>query len=162
MTTSFLGIPIDGDIVRAERRVQQRPLGEFSPVIQAVLDDEHMTEFGWQQYTPYFNDGDPCVFSAGTPWFRTDAEAPGDDDDLYKLQVDYHPTLGTSRWDETARRHVAVELPADKAALSAKCQALAAAIEGGAFDDVLIDAFGDHADITIKRDGITVECYEHD
>ena len=43
--------------------------------------------------------------------FREERPA-GDDDDLYELQVDCHPTLGTGRWDEKAARYVAVELPA--------------------------------------------------
>jgi hypothetical protein len=159
MTTSFLGIPIDGDIVRAERKVQQRPLEEFSPLLQAVLDDPQVTEFGWRQCTPYFNDGEPCVFGAHGAWVRTAGDEDADRDDL---DVGVHVTLGPRLWNPGAGRYVDVERAPEKAALYGRCKELASAVEGGAFDDVLLEAFGDHADITVRRDGITVEFYEHD
>jgi hypothetical protein len=28
----------------------------------------HMIQFSWTQYTPFYNDGDPCVFSSGHNW----------------------------------------------------------------------------------------------
>lgn len=73
-STNFLGIPIDGDIGRGEKRANQKPLTELEPLIRALLDDDGMVEFGWRQYTPYFNDGDACTFRVGEPWFRTVAE----------------------------------------------------------------------------------------
>lgn len=171
-TTSFLGIPVDGDIVRPDRRVKQRPLGEFTPLVQAVLDDQFVTEFGWRQYTPYFNDGDPCVFGAHGLWVRTvvdsgsrdgsDRDGEDEDADRDQLDLDYHPTLSPRRWNEKAARFEDVELAPQKAASYARCKALADAIDSGAFDEVLLEAFGDHADIAVKRDGITVEFYEHD
>jgi hypothetical protein len=170
--TTFLGIPIDGAIVRGERKPDQRPLEELAPLMQAVLDDPLVTEFGWTQFTPYFNDGDPCVFSTRAPWFRTAAEvpAPGDEDeesddesdDEDRLTIDHHPTLGTSHWNGKTCRYVDVKLSPDRAVTSAKCKELSGAIEGGTFDVVLLDAFGDHAEITVKRTGITVDFYDHD
>ena len=29
-----------------------------------------LESFGWSQYTPYFNDGDTCVFSANTNYIK--------------------------------------------------------------------------------------------
>lgn len=168
MTTSFLGIPVEGDIVRGDKKPDQRPLEEFSPLVQAVLDDEHVTGFGWRQYTPYFNDGDPCVFGAHGLRVRTvedGDESSGEDDedgDEDKLDLDYHPTLSPRRWNEKAGRFEDIDLAPGKAATYARCRALADAIDSGEFDEVLLEAFGDHADIAVKRDGITVEFYEHD
>jgi hypothetical protein len=42
------------------------------------------------------------------------------------------------------------------------CAALADAIDSGAFEDVLLEAFGDHARVTVRAAGITVDTYEHD
>lgn len=36
------------------------------------------------------------------------------------------------------------------------------AVEGGEFDHVLFELFGDHAAVTVRRDGIEVESYDHD
>jgi len=173
-TTSFLGIPIDGDIVRAERNVRQRPLEDLAPLMQAVLDDDGIACFGWRQYTPYFNDGEPCVFSAHGVWAARpeDLDENGERDRDAELDVDYgghHGSYEGGEWvnnPETGDGLPYVRVGAryvgpDKARYD-RLLAVNDAIDSGAFDDVLLDAFGDHAEITVKRDGITVEFYEHD
>lgn len=215
VTSNFLGIPIDGDITRGDKRVEQRPLSELEPLIRAVLDDQTMHSFGWTQYTPYFNDGEPCIFGVNEPWFRTvadvenadrsearekrerglaamrtavnagtlhpdvlaraeeeAAEADGDDEDYdhednYTFTLaayDGHPTLGRrpGRWSQGSRDYVYDPYEGPDEARFDRVRALSQAIEGGAFEDVLLDAFGDHAEITVTRDGITVREYSHD
>lgn len=200
---NFLGIPIEGDINRGEDRVDQKPLEELSPLMQAVLDDPGVARFGWRQYTPYFNDGDPCVFGVRELWAdppaaempaevrdrltrievmydeglltREEADAartgvPGyqdepDEDYRYKYDgIEYdkrwgdrdrHYNRATSSWD-----YDPYEGPSE--ATYDRLMALNDAIQSGAFDNVLLDAFGDHADITITRKGIKVEEYSHD
>lgn len=167
MTTqqNFLGIPVQGDITRGSDRVEQKPIEELQPVLQAVLDDPTIVEFGWRQYTPYFNDGEPCTFSAHGTWVRTDADKDADEDEL---EMWGHRTLGkvTTEWaenPENGRREKSGETyeGPDRARYD-RCKALESAVEGGAFEHVLLDAFGDHANITVRRDGIQVEFYEHD
>lgn len=63
VSRTFFGIPIDGDIAFAERKAAQRPIEDLQPLMQALLDDPGIEWFGWRQYTPYFNDGEPCVFN---------------------------------------------------------------------------------------------------
>lgn len=165
--TNFLGIPIDGEI-RRDSQVPQRPLSDLEPLIRAVLDDESIVDLGWTQYTPYYNDGEPCTFRIGAVWFRTaeDVAASEDDDehdeDHYSLwdhptlgrrPIVYHPhggisELGTYEGPDEARYD--------------RVKALDDAIDSGAFDHVLLDAFGDHARVTVRRTGITVEFYDHD
>lgn len=168
---TFLGIPVDGDITRGETRVEQRPIEELQPILQAVLNDPTVIEFGWRQYTPYFNDGEPCTFSVSGLWVRTtdlaaadDEEQDDDEADPYRLEMWGHPTMGkrASTWNEQTRTYDkgAYEGP-DKARFD-RCQALEHAIEGGAFENVLLDAFGDHARVTVRRDGIQVDSYEHE
>lgn len=154
MTNSFLGIPISGTIVRGEHSVPQRPLEEFTPLIQAVLDDENVSAFGWQQYTPYFNDGEPCVFGANGLWAAPQGRSRSEDEDPYEST--FHVEYG-SIWGGY-RNEIAPELEDTRERL----RTLNTAIERGEFDDVLLDAFGDHAEITVRRDGITVESYSHE
>lgn len=104
MTMTFLGIPVEGDITKADKRTPQRPLEDLAPLMQAVLDDDGIAAFGWRQCTPYFNDGDPCVFSAYGVWFAPAEDASPDDadseddeyegDDTEELGL-YHGHLGT-------------------------------------------------------------------
>lgn len=140
--TSFLGVPVKGTIRRGATRVDQRPIEELRPLLEAVIADEKIVEFGWDQYTPYFNDGEPCEFSVYAPWVRTTGDA--EDAKTWNLEVQGHPTLEED--DPTWT----------------KAEALGAAVEGGAFENVLLEAFGDHAQIVVRKDGITVEFYEHD
>lgn len=71
---SFLGIPVIGEINKHSERKSQRPLAELEPLIRNVVEDPEIYAFGWAQYTPYFNDGEPCVFWVGDPWFLTIAD----------------------------------------------------------------------------------------
>lgn len=90
----------------------------------------------WEQYTPYFNDGDPCEFSVHD-WTVRMAGATGDadlDDDFdyipYKPQNPVYKTI----------------------------QDFEAAVP----EEVLEVAFGDHVQITATREGFEVEEYSHD
>lgn len=167
MTTqkNFLGIPIEGDITPGATRVEQKPIEELQPILQAVLDDPTITEFGWRQYTPYFNDGDPCEFSVHGTWVRTVDDTDADEDEL---EMWGHRSLGkvTTEWaenPENGRREKSGETyeGPDRARYD-RCKALEKAVEGGRFEVVLLEAFGDHAEIKVRRDGIEIEFYEHD
>ncbi|MEU9498206.1 hypothetical protein [Streptomyces sp. NPDC048196] len=165
--TNFLGIPVNGDVTRGETRVEQKPIEELQPILQAVLNDPTIVEFGWQQYTPYFNDGEPCTFRVNSTWVRTTADA--DVEDEYELEMWSHRSLGKTtggEWvddpDTGLRKKIGAQYEGPDEARYQQCKALEAAIEGGAFENVLLDAFGDHAAVTVRRDGIEVEFYEHD
>lgn len=161
MTMTFLGIPVEGDIAKSSR-VAQRPLEDLAPIMQAVLDDDGITSFGWRQYTPYFNDGDACVFGASGVWVRTVHDAD-EDIDTYELEVsDTHPSLGNQKYDSAQRRFMTYANERNDAGRFDRCDALSSAIDSGAFDDVPLEAFGDHAEITVRRDGISVATYEHE
>jgi hypothetical protein len=156
---NFLGIPVEGEITPGHR-IPQRPLAELQPLLRALLDDEAVVEFGWRQYTPYFNDGEPCLFGIDSLWVRTTADRPdADPDDLHVGRyANPHPTLGWRGW-EAGREwpYTGVDEPRYE-----RVRALADALTEGGFNDVLLDAFGDHATVTVRRDGIVVKFYEHD
>lgn len=98
-----------------------------------------LDHFGWTQYSPHFNDGDPCTFSANEPevWFVGDEEA--DEDDGY-----------FSTWEKAADDPQVL-------AFNAVSELL------GQFDsDTLETLFGDGYKITVNRDGVEVDEYDHD
>lgn len=162
---SFLGVPVTGDINATETRAEQKPIEDLAPLFQAVLNDELIVEFGWNQYTPYFNDGDPCMFRVGSPWFRTVNDEIDEDDDYQDtLGVDYgtHPTLGRFEFDYQGVHPVEKSCNSEHESTLRACRALSDAMGSDAFDDVLQANFGDHAQIVVRRDGIEVETYEHD
>ncbi|MFC7983854.1 hypothetical protein [Streptomyces sp. NPDC057336] len=164
---NFLGIPVQGDITPGATRVEQKPIEELQPILQAVLDDPTIVEFGWRQYTPYFNDGDPCEFNAHGTWVRTTDDADADEDEL---EMWGHRSLGDVKGGEWVddpdqpgrRKRVGAKYEGPDESRYHRCKALEKAIEGGAFEVVLLEAFGDHAEVTVCRDGIEVEFYSHD
>ena len=164
--TNFLGIKVTGDITRVNR-TDQRPQSEFEPFVKAVLDDPLILKFGWRQYTPYFNDGDECVFGASGLWVLTTKDKLEDEDgdeleddeieETYGLDYGSHPTLGGFDGPFANRVYKGSHQESWE-----RARALSEAIEGGEFDNVLLDLFGDHATVVVSRDGIEVETYEHD
>jgi len=176
---SFLGVPIIGDKRSGSTRAEQWPRGQFEDMFAGMLAEPFFLEFGWTQYTPYFNDGDPCEFGCRGFWVRTvGQEAVGvsstDDEDH---QGDYtderlelsswgggHSTLGKRvrrpgalDWNKSSYHYVG-----EREALYNQARAFSDAVEGGHFENVLLDLFGDHAEITVRKDGITIGKYSHD
>jgi hypothetical protein len=169
--TNFLGMPVSGDITESSTRTEQKSIEELAPLFQALVDDPTITRFGWSQYTPLFDDGDVCEFSVHYLWVRTTAEPEGAVDeygdeyeDGYSLNVDYHPSLGKVKqdWDAEAQEYVNKRYEGPDEDRYNRCQALDSALQSGAFDNVLLDNFGDHAMVTVRKDGIEVEFYSHD
>ncbi|GIE90270.1 hypothetical protein [Actinoplanes regularis] len=165
---NFLGIPVEGRITPGHQRVKQRPLSDLEPLLRAVLDDSSIKAFGWMQYTPYFNDGDPCVFEVCSPWFLTvDDPDPDDVEDPYEYEVHArrgHPSIGA--WKYSGNWPNRVPIPGSYVGPDVdrfeRVKALADALDSCAFEDVLLEAFGDHAKVTIRSSGITVDFYSHD
>ncbi len=158
---NFLGIPVDG-VITPSSRVPQLPLEDLQPLLRALLEDDDIVEFGWRQYTPYFNDGEPCIFRISEFWVRTTDDVDQGADELgVGRYAGPHPTLGDigrSGWGNDA-----VDLPyagTDEPRYR-RARALADAFDAGAFCDVLLEAFGDHAHVTVRRTGISVAFYEH-
>lgn len=67
----FLGMEVEGCGGSGEEsnRPEQYSIDHFKATISTILAHPEVTGIAWTQYTPYFNDGDPCVFSVGEPYF---------------------------------------------------------------------------------------------
>lgn len=89
--------------------------------------------FSWQQYTPHFNDGDECVFSAHI------------DHDSVKIN-------GVGEWDGDDYKEESTK---------AKYKEVAAFLRQ-IDEPTYKEMFGDHCQVTVRRNGITVEEYSHD
>lgn len=147
---NFLGLPIKGNIVSSgHQQVPQKPATDLAPLIESVLSVPEVTALRWRQYTPYFNDGEPCVFSAGEPEIKATFTGPNDGD----YEDGFVGTWGLPH----------LEVPSSALVLSDSLSALEAGLTSGAFDNALIDLFGDHAEVIIQPgQAIEVEFYEHD
>lgn len=154
----------------AQRQIQEKmaamkeelkTLGEklFREGAQDIFDAyPNLVSFGWTQYTPYFNDGDECVFGVhadygmrfkfkDTPTVSESTYLEGDDED-----EDYRYTELSYRVLRKEQAPVGDE------------EAMLAAHElvSGVDDDTMKALFGDHVLVTISREGIDTDYYEHD
>jgi len=115
--------------------------------------------FSWNQYTPYFNDGDTCVFSANTDYIKVNGEYADEAEWMRKSKV-----LSWGTFDrETKKYEGRVEEPNN--AYDAELEAATEEIRDflSLFDDEFyMTKFGDHTEITVTKEGIEVEEYEHD
>ena len=124
------------------------PFFDAHPEIKAIR---------WNQYTPYFNDGDECVFSSNHSEYpevllvgNDSSEAEGDDeDDEDDDWQDFSPPWNYEKLNAEEQ---------------AKCtgEVQLRLILSQFTDQDVLDMFGDHVEVVIKRDTIEVEEYSHD
>ena len=132
------------DVAKLRRQIEDR-VGLYGKELLIVeiraFFDRHPQVDGirWSQFTPYFNDGEPCYFSVNEPLLLitdlTEEEQRACDDEFW---------LGS--WNYiNSRRELFEDIP-------------------NVFDeDTLRELFGDHAQVTIHRDGrVEVTECDHD
>lgn len=150
------GRPIEGDVHRSYR--DNRPpatAAQFMEATDAVLSIPGVYAVRWNQYTPSFNDGDPCEFTVHDIYFRLtpledESDERGDYEDgfidswslSYMKERDELPELS----DETIK---AIEKAVKEWESLAK-------------DEVCRQNFGDPGQVTATVEGFSVDYYDHD
>lgn len=157
------------DLAEAQRKMEQqiKEQGEAAMVeyfrdVFAAYPELHGVQ--WEQYTPYFNDGDECIFGVHEPEFDVTGEGNFVDSyDLYEgtewSATEPTDAPGGSYVTDTGREgsyrfHVAKNAHPAYPAVSQVSHDLQAN------DQILKFAFGDHAQITVTREGIKVTEYQ--
>jgi len=161
------------DLLRAEYKETAATM--FGEVSQQLFDQyPTLLSFSWTQYTPYFNDGDSCTFSANTDYLRyefSDTERSTGEKDEYdddnegeeynaetlRRRKERAP-LGLLLYDSYPAGGIAQPLNEHEEI------ALAVGEFVQQFDEeILQDMFGDHVRVVVKRDGtVDADEYEHD
>lgn len=104
-------------------------------------------EIVWEQYTPYFNDGNACVFGVSDPSVKLASK-------IHDATID--TKVGPDdRYDD--ERYVEAYHIED---MSMRADVMDIFKLAG--DDVMETTFGDHSSVSATRDGFTVEEYDHD
>lgn len=128
-----------------------------------------ITALKWTQYTPYFNDGDACVFSVNDVTFTNASadelenvtawgEYEGEDESVWVAQnVAYVLNSGSKYYvNEAARIRAAGGVDEDS------CELINKMISSNEMEEIMQEMFGDHVQVTATRDGFEVTDYEHD
>ncbi len=109
----------------------------------------------WLQFTPYFNDGEPCYFRVNELDFNLAKDAPeewkstfGEWDGANLSSYYYGESLYPSNYEEIPRLK---ELAKTVKSLNKDMP-----------KDLLLYVFGDHCKVIVTKDKVEAEEYEHD
>lgn len=161
MTNTFAGRTIDGEINRftSGPGTQDDP-ALFLTALDELLDTPGVEAVRWNQYTPYFNDGEACEFSIYSAYVKVigdEDEEAGDYGDGFRSLYD----LFDYGSDYTDKKYRQVGGYPGKLIYDA-LHAFERVIESGRHDVILNEKFGDPAQVTATKNGFEVEFYEHD
>lgn len=115
-----------------------------------------LKSFGWRQYTPYFNDGEECTFSAHVDEPDINGMDGYDADFEKEFVTDYEngPDPVTKQYGKKKNDNYDLDVFAAQKDVIEFMQNID--------ESVLRDLFDDHVRVTVTREGTDVEEYEHD
>lgn len=153
--TSVLGREVTGEITRhKEDKAEQWPGEKLLPLLDAVLALPNVHSVKWTQYTPYFNDGEPCIFRVNEVGVRLDP-APVDAEEDYDEYLDSYEMVKYPN----GYRGEPVPIPGCESVWPVVTELNEALPH---LEDFLEESFGDHATVVATQAGFEVEFYEHD
>ena len=133
---------IKSEITRLQTELKAKSQDMFREGVEEIFNKyPELESFAWRQYTPYFNDGENCYFGVHVSTW-------GDNN------VDGISINGSSFWWPQAGQPLSEELT-QAAVETAKLI--------NTFDEnVLMDIFGDHVTVTVHKDRVETEYYDHE
>lgn len=148
------------EIAKLKAEAQQMASDAFDDFCKEIFEKHPKVEsFGWSQYTPYFNDGDTCTFSANTDYISINGEHVDDSNWVNKTNVTNWGTWNRELKVYEGRTEVPnLDYNEDLSKASDEIVEFLSNFD----NDFYITRFGDHAQITVTPDGVDVDEYEHD
>jgi len=113
--------------------------------------------FAWSQYTPYFNDGEPCEFSVNPLSFTTAEDL--DEDEKCGLA---HEDGGFSTWSNDGPCDGYDAHPGLTRETYKACRELDRILTSNDMQDIVLSIFGDHVTVFVTPQEVIVEEYDHD
>lgn len=147
----MLGRPIHGEVSHyGSPKIEQWGAEKFIEELDKILDFPGVESVRWEQYTPYFNDGEACEFSVYELRVKF-----ADDDESGDYEDGYLSAWEMSIWDRESEEIYAKERYAG-------IYELLRGFLTAHFEDVLREHFGDPAQVTATKQGFDREFYDHD
>lgn len=109
----------------------------------------------WAQYAPYFNDGDPCVFSVDDPKVQPFANKV--EPDMAEALADYDGCM--FGWSDSGPYALERELNERERAILAQWNTIKPAFSE---HELFKLTFGDDCQVVASREGFEISEYEHD
>jgi hypothetical protein len=124
--------------------------------LQVFLEETpEIGAFGWSQFTPYFNDGEECIFRLNDVYFlpKNKVKESLEFHDVYDGEDSFY--VSEYRLQKGELGDTGVSLETYRA-----CKKLKDMLNEQ--EEIMKDVFGDHVYVLVTVDGVTVEEYEHD
>lgn len=137
------------DVVAKAAEYEARMKDEAKTIFAAVTESlkaHPQIALTWVQYTPYFNDGEPCEFSVGDIWV-----VPATCEER-----------GYGAEEEAFNGYAKEDIEDPQLAESVKFGTELASALSRLPDDIFLNAFDDHTTIFLTGEGAEVEEYSHD
>lgn len=132
----------------------------FGELTKEFFDENPKLEsFGWTQYTPYFNDGDTCEFEANTDYIYVNGVYIEDCEWYNKTKVTDYGKYNYDKRVYEGRVEVAnPDYDEELVNVTNEIKSFLSYFE----DDFFKDQFGDHTIVTITKNGVETDQYDHD
>ena len=148
---SFAEIRAKTDALQEQvKKLTEEAAADIKPLLQQFLvDHPQVIQVKWAQYTPYFNDGDECVFSLHDVYFHFEGQDPDDVEGATEWELGYVKDGVYPYWPDGVT-----------GATAAACKELSDSLS--ALESPLKVLFGDHVEVIVTKEGVEVEEYSHD
>lgn len=174
MNSELIKLKIEA-ISRQKQELVEELRKDFFPLVKTIFEKlpETFRTIGWTQYSPYFNDGDECVFSVNASLdygIRINQSCIEDEEetgfceiDVYTLQKYVNNDGSYEDWiskypEYELGENITSEIINQFSAMKEFSDLISSINE-----DILEDLFGNHVEVIITREGeVYTEEYEHD
>lgn len=156
------------EIIKQKKLEIESLRNELDEILQSSFDEfrcyifdkySQLESFGWNQYTPYFNDGDSTIFNANTDYLIINGDYVEDTNWFNKENV-----INWGTYDKVNKTYVGrVEEPNPNYNIDL-VNAYNEIVEFlSNFDnDYYLTKFGDHAEVIVTKNSVDISDYDHD
>lgn len=179
-TTKERLLAIREEMKRLREKAKKTSQNVFNAESGKLFEDHpDLVSFSWTQYTPHFNDGDPCTFSSHHDCFSMIMKRPVDEETRKKTEAARAALaeIGESlperpeEQDEILFEEAGYSYDSTWESTKAKFDAVPGSRETAesiktflsVFDDEdFHQMFGDGMEVTVTKDGANAKWYDHD
>lgn len=152
------------EIAAIKAELSKEVQANFHSLAKEIFEEyPEVKDFGWTQYTPYFNDGDPCTFWCNSSHFHINGKDGYDeqawgyvgecDEESLNIHQGAEERIG---WGENEKPNPDYN-PKNKEIVET-IRAFLNAFDSDDYEDL----FGDHCSVLVTSDKIITEHLEHD
>lgn len=141
----------------AKKKMQEELAAQMEPLFQEFFkNNPKIAKIAWTQYTPHFNDGEPCVFNVHDRYFVPTKCVEDDEDCEYQEYPSLWSAFGFHDYDIKDFKEAGLTGEEIK-----KVEAFGKFLHNIP-DDIYEGIYGDGVEIIATAEGVEVNEYDHD